>query len=118
MPYGLLYDMTFSTIDERRKNPDARYDLIAHWFKAHEEHPERLSMRNIEAHTFQAVGAGSDTVSTALQSFVYHIIRSPEGNHWQRIRDEIVSFLLILGWPRLATNTENVASCAARRKMQ
>ncbi|ETS77916.1 hypothetical protein PFICI_09978 [Pestalotiopsis fici W106-1] len=89
MPYGLLYDMTFSTIDERRKNPDARYDLIAHWFKVHEEHPERLSMRNIEAHTFQAVGAGSDTVSTALQSFVYHIIRNPEGNHWQRIRDEI-----------------------------
>ncbi|KAH6659961.1 cytochrome P450 [Truncatella angustata] len=89
MPYGHMYDVTFTAIDQRRKNPDARYDLIAHWLKQHEEHPERLSMRNIEAHSFQAVGAGSDTVSSGLQSFVYHIIRNPEGRHWQKCRDEI-----------------------------
>ncbi|KAI1848539.1 hypothetical protein JX265_013787 [Neoarthrinium moseri] len=89
MPYGLFYNTTFKAVDQRRKNPDARYDLIAHWFKTHEEHPERLSIRNIEAHTFQAVGAGSDTVSTGLQSFIYHIIKNPEGQHWQRVRAEI-----------------------------
>ncbi|KAK6218188.1 hypothetical protein LQW54_002941 [Pestalotiopsis sp. IQ-011] len=91
MPHGHLYDVTLNTIEKRRENPDARFDLIAHWFKVHKEHPERLSMKNIEAHTFQAVGAGSDTVSTALQSLVYHIIRNPEGNHWQRVRNEIQS---------------------------
>lgn len=33
------------------------------------------------------LGAGSDTVSCGLQSFVYHLLRHPDG--WQRIRDEI-----------------------------
>ncbi|KAK9773521.1 putative Cytochrome P450 [Seiridium cardinale] len=89
MPHNHLFEVTFGAVEERRKNPDARYDLIAHWLKVHEEHPERLSMKNIEAHSFQAVGAGSDTISSGLQSFVYHIIRTPEGKHWQRCRDEI-----------------------------
>jgi cytochrome P450 len=91
MPYGHLYDTTFKAIDQRRKNPDARYDLIEHWFKTHDEHPERLTIRHIEAHAFQAVGAGSDTVSAGLQSFVYHIIRNTEIDHWQMVRAEIVS---------------------------
>lgn len=33
------------------------------------------------------VGAGSDTVSSALQSFVYHMIRHPTA--WARVRREI-----------------------------
>lgn len=89
MPYGHIFDTVFKTIAQRRSNPDARYDCLAHWLKSHEENPARLTMKDIEGHTYQVIGAGSDTVSSCLQSFVYFIIRSPEGDHWQHIRDEI-----------------------------
>lgn len=93
MPYGHIFDTVFKTIAQRRSNPDARYDCLAHWLKSHEENPARLTMKDIEGHTYQVIGAGSDTVSSCLQSFVYFIIRSPEGDHWQHIRDEIVSLV-------------------------
>src|SRR5690606_28307057 len=66
---------------------DARFDLIAHWFRMLKEHPDRLTLRDVHAQTTSAVGAGADTVSCALQSFIYHMLRHPTA--WARVRDEI-----------------------------
>lgn len=43
--------------------------------------------REIQSAASNTVAAGSDTVGTGLQSFVYHMIRRPE--LWKRVRDEI-----------------------------
>lgn len=87
MPMGHLFDTTMTALKERERNQDARFDLIAHWFRMLKEHPDRLTLRDVHAQTTSAVGAGADTVSCALQSFIYHMLRHPTA--WARVRDEI-----------------------------
>lgn len=74
-PTTLLRRTALATLAERQKNPDARFDVVAHWFKYLELHPDRTTFRNIEAQTTTNLGAGSDTVSCALQSAIYHMVR-------------------------------------------
>ncbi|KAK8014602.1 hypothetical protein PG990_007898 [Apiospora arundinis] len=91
MPMGHLFDTTMSALAERRKNPDARADLAAHWFKglekAEQDGSKLFNLRCLQSFATANVGAGSDTVSAGLQSFVYHLLRHPTG--WGRIADEI-----------------------------
>jgi cytochrome P450 len=87
MPMGHLFNTALKAIGERQKNDDARFDILAHWFRMLAQHPERMTLRDIYAQATTTVGAGADTVSCALQSFVYHMIRHPTA--WQRARAEI-----------------------------
>lgn len=87
MPMGHLFDTTMKAIGERVRNQDARFDLIAHWFKMLAQHPERMKLRDIHAQATTSVGAGADTVSCGLQSFIYHMLRHPTA--WGRVRAEI-----------------------------
>lgn len=74
LPMGHLYDTTMTALKERQKNPDARPDLAGHWFrgldKARKDGSRLFNQRCLEAFATAKVGAGSDTVSTGLQSFV------------------------------------------------
>ncbi len=87
MPMGHLFNTTMKAINERERNPDARFDLAAHWFKTLAQHPERMHLRDIHAQATTSVGAGADTVSCGLQAFVYHMLRHPTA--WARVRAEI-----------------------------
>ncbi|KAK8116160.1 hypothetical protein PG984_012662 [Apiospora sp. TS-2023a] len=91
LPMGHLFDTTMAALAERRQNPDARADLASHWFrgldKAEKEGSRLFDLRCLQSFATANVGAGSDTVSAGLQSFVYHLLRHPTG--WQRIADEI-----------------------------
>lgn len=89
MPMGHLFNTTLRAITSRQHNQDARFDIAAHWFRTHAAHPDRLSLRDIHAQATTNVGAGADTVSCALQSFVYHMIRHRDA--WRRARAEIDS---------------------------
>ncbi|RYP60698.1 hypothetical protein DL769_008002 [Monosporascus sp. CRB-8-3] len=85
LPTGFIFDRTMSIIEERLNNEDARYDIMAHWLKQKKE--GRLTTRDIQAQATATTAAGGDTVSAALQSFVYHMIRLPGA--WERARAEI-----------------------------
>lgn len=87
LPMGHLFETTKKAVKDREGNYDAHFDAISHWFKQHDKTPEQLTVREIHTHALAAVGAGSDTVASALQSFVYHMIRHPSA--WQKARDEI-----------------------------
>lgn len=87
LPWGHLFNTAFRALAERRASPDARFDVVAHWLRTAAEHPDRLTERDILANATANVGAGSDTVSCAAQSFLYHMTRRPE--LWRRARDEI-----------------------------
>ncbi|PGG99925.1 hypothetical protein AJ79_08362 [Helicocarpus griseus UAMH5409] len=86
-PWGHLIDTAMTAIKERQKNPDARLDAVAHWFRMLQQNPDRMQLHEIHSAAFNAVAAGNETVSTALQSFVYYMIRHP--NAWERARAEI-----------------------------
>lgn len=87
-PGSMLFRHALETLLERQKNPDARFDVVAHWFRYLNQHPDRTNFRNIEAQTTMNVGAGSDTVSCGLQSTIYHMVRDPRT--WQVARAEIL----------------------------
>lgn len=91
LPMGHLFDTTMTALKERQKNPDARPDLVGHWFrgleKAKKDKSRLFNQRCLESFATANVGAGSDTVSAGLQSFVYHLLRVPGG--WRRAQDEI-----------------------------
>lgn len=87
LPWGHLFNTAFAALTERRANPDARFDVVAHWLRTAARHPDRLTDRDIVANATANVGAGSDTVSCALQAFVYHMARNPV--LWARARAEI-----------------------------
>ncbi|KAK8007096.1 hypothetical protein PG989_001086 [Apiospora arundinis] len=87
LPTNYLAVTSNKALDARKQNQDARFDFVAHWLKTHEQNPDKLSYRDVQSAVMANVGAGSDTVSCALQSFVYHMIRCPEA--WDRLRQEI-----------------------------
>ncbi|KAH8649346.1 cytochrome P450 [Xylariales sp. PMI_506] len=87
LPLGHLFNTAMKAVKERESNPDARFDMLVHWFKFLKEHPDRMTLRDIHAMVTINVGAGSDSISGGLPTFVYHLIRNPPA--WQRVRDEI-----------------------------
>ncbi|KUI60660.1 Pisatin demethylase [Cytospora mali] len=87
LPWGHLFNTASTALNKRKENPDARFDIVAHWLRTSAQHPDKLTERDILANTTANVGAGSDTVSCAVQSFLYHMVRNPKA--WQRAREEI-----------------------------
>lgn len=87
LPTGFLFKTAMAAVAERQKNPDSRYDVVAHWLRTMQEHPERLTTNDLHANLITNVGAGSDATSSSLQSFVYHMTRHPAC--WARARAEI-----------------------------
>ncbi|KAI1336932.1 cytochrome P450 [Xylariaceae sp. FL0016] len=93
LPVGHIINTSKAAIDERRKDPDAKFDMCSHWFKGlkkaeNEKYPD-FNERHLLSAAVANLGAGSDTVSCGLQTFVYHLSRQPE--RWQRLREEIES---------------------------
>ncbi|KAK0751851.1 benzoate 4-monooxygenase cytochrome P450 [Schizothecium vesticola] len=86
-PWGHLIDTAMSAIAERRRNPDARFDALAHWLRVHDADPKRMPLHEVNSAAFNAIAAGNETVSTALQAFVYFMIRHPDA--WARCRAEV-----------------------------
>lgn len=63
LPMGYMFNTAMETLRQRKKDPDARFDIIAHWLRTHQESPNLLSYREVEAQTATTLGAGSDTLS-------------------------------------------------------
>jgi len=87
LPMGHVFNTAMKAVDERQKNAEARFDIVAHWFRTLEQAPDRLSIRNIHAQATNNIGAGADTVSCSIQAFIYFLMRRPES--LRRVREEI-----------------------------
>ncbi|KAK7917833.1 cytochrome P450 [Apiospora marii] len=87
LPMGHLFNTTRRAVDERQQSADARWDILASWLQQMRQYPDHMDMNIIHTQATSLVGAGSGTVSSALQSFVYHMIRHPTA--WNRVRGEI-----------------------------
>ncbi|CAF3598247.1 hypothetical protein HG531_012106 [Fusarium graminearum] len=87
MPMGHLFNTTAAVLANREKNHDVRYDAVSYWFNQHSQHPDKLTIREINTQALAAVGAGSDTVAAGIQSFIYYMIRHP--NAWARAQTEV-----------------------------
>lgn len=89
LPLGINMQTAMESLNKRQKDPDARFDIVAHWLRYLEQHPDRTMFRNVQTQTAANIGAGSDTVSCGLQSTLYYMVRHPET--WARARAEITA---------------------------
>lgn len=85
LPFKLIFVTAINAIAEREKNPDAGYDILTHWFDALKQ--GKVTLRDVQAQTTLGVTAGTDAMSTGLQSFVYYMVRRPDT--WRECREEI-----------------------------
>jgi hypothetical protein len=76
-PSNHIFDTALLAVDARKKNPDARKDMMEQWLRAQRAHPDRMEEKELLAGAVVNVGAGADTISTTLQSFFYHLLRNP-----------------------------------------
>lgn len=63
LPMGHLFHFSKTVLEERKMNPDSRFDIVAHWLREQQNHPDKLTDREVEAQATVSVAAGSDTVS-------------------------------------------------------
>ncbi|RYC59107.1 hypothetical protein CHU98_g7099 [Xylaria longipes] len=89
-PMGYLGDLSQGALQERHDDPFDHPDVVNMWFQNYRKHPDRVSFKDIQSANAVVIGAGSDTVSCAVQSFIYHLIRHPE--KLQKARDEIAYY--------------------------
>ncbi|KAK8052450.1 hypothetical protein PG993_003835 [Apiospora rasikravindrae] len=88
VPWGHIINTAMSAIKARQANPDGRFDASSHWFRMLKQNPGRMDRHEIDSAAFNAVAAGSDTVSSGIQAFLYYMIRHPDA--WQRARQEML----------------------------
>ncbi|KAJ2986631.1 hypothetical protein NUW58_g4933 [Xylaria curta] len=77
-PMGYLGDLSQGALQERRDDPTDHPDVVNLWFENHRKHPDRVSFKDMQSANATVIGAGSDTISCATQSFIYHLLRHPE----------------------------------------
>ncbi|KAL2288555.1 hypothetical protein FJTKL_03920 [Diaporthe vaccinii] len=79
LPLGHVFNTTMTAVKEREKNFDtnSQFVIVDHWLRTLRQQPDRLHVRNVYAQATNNVGAGADTVNSALQSFFYHLLRNP-----------------------------------------
>jgi cytochrome P450 len=86
-PSQHIFDTVSRAVASRKKNTEARTDMMEHWMQAQAAHPERFGETEIQAVASATVGAGADTVSATLQAFWYYLLRKPED--LARVRAEV-----------------------------
>jgi cytochrome P450 len=86
-PSNHIFDTALAAVDERKKNPDVRKDMMEQWLQTRRDHPDRMEEKELLAASVVNVGAGADTISTSLQSFFYHLLRNPEA--MAKVRAEV-----------------------------
>ncbi|KAL4733347.1 cytochrome P450 [Aspergillus similis] len=89
LPNNHVFDTTMAALRRRETNPHARNDMVEHWKRTLKEHPDQMTITHLQAVATATVGAGADTISAALQSFVYHMLRKPQC--MEKLRAEIAA---------------------------
>ena len=89
LPFRLIFVTALNAIAEREntnQSQDAKQqDILTQWFASLDQ--GKITLRDVQAQTTLGVLAGTDAMSTGLQSFVYHMIRHETA--WKRSREEI-----------------------------
>ncbi|CZS96692.1 related to cytochrome P450 oxidoreductase [Rhynchosporium graminicola] len=73
-----VFDTCMAAIKSRSQNPEVRKDMLEQWKDQLAKYPNRMDEIEILTNAVGNLGAGSDTVSSVLQGFVYYMISDPE----------------------------------------
>ena len=83
------YKICVATVNERMTNTEARADMMEHWMRTREMHPDRMGEKEAFCAAAANLGAGGDTVAITLQAFFYLLLKNPFC--LRRLREELDS---------------------------
>ena len=86
-PLKHVFQTAEKAIISREITQTCQADMMGVWRDVFEKHPERMLEREIHSAAIGNVGAGSDTVSTQLQAFMYNLLHNQ--GCMARLREEI-----------------------------
>lgn len=86
-PSSHIFDTCLAAIENRKRNPEARNDMMQRWLDVRAKYPDRMAETEILAAAVANIGAGAETVGAAAQAVVYYLLRYPE--YLGRLRGEI-----------------------------
>jgi cytochrome P450 len=86
-PSSHIFDTCLAAIDERKRNPEIRNDMMQRWLDVRAKYPDRMAENELLAAAVGNVGAGADTVGATAQALIYYLLRHPE--YLRRVREEI-----------------------------
>ncbi|CAL3962652.1 hypothetical protein PZA11_000249 [Diplocarpon coronariae] len=69
-----VFDTCMAAIKSRSQNTEVRKDMLEQWKLQLAKRPDRMDEIEILTNAVGNLGAGSDTVSSVLQAFVYHLL--------------------------------------------
>ena len=49
LPSTYVVRRALGGLQARAQNPSARWDYVAHWLRTHEKHPDRLTLKDVQA---------------------------------------------------------------------
>ncbi|KAK3385172.1 cytochrome P450 [Podospora didyma] len=91
LPFRLVFVTAMDAIAERHARKvdtnDNDPDILTLWLQALAD--GKVTLRDVQGQTTLGIVAGTDAMSTGLQTFVYHTMRHPTA--WQRCRDEVAA---------------------------
>ncbi|CAI7596651.1 unnamed protein product, partial [Penicillium pancosmium] len=82
-----IFDTCLAAIDERKRNPEIRNDMMQRWLDVRAKYPDRMAENELLAAAVGNVGAGADTVGATAQALIYYLLRHLE--YLRRVREEI-----------------------------
>ena len=86
-PSRHIFETVLSAVNSRKEKPDSHSDMLEQWNKNYKVHPERMEEREILAVASMTTIAGSETMTGALESVFYFLLRHPQ--HLKVLQEEL-----------------------------
>ena len=104
-PKEHTFDTTIKAVAARKKNPEARADMMEQWMSHQARHPDRMTEHDVLTAAISNLGAGGGTVGSVLQAFFYLLLKE-NPVHLKRLREEIDTASAARTLSRVVSNAE------------
>ncbi|PLB44553.1 cytochrome P450 [Aspergillus steynii IBT 23096] len=88
-PHAHIFETVSAAVEKRKGKAGLKNDMVSQWISNHQKWPERMEEREILAVAGMTTIAGSETMTGALASFFYFLLKNPEC--MERLKGELRS---------------------------
>ena len=87
-PKEHTFNTTLKAIAARKKDVEARADMMEQWMGQQARYPDRMTEKDVLCAAISTLGAGGETTGSILQAFFYFLLKEDPA-HLRRLRKEI-----------------------------
>lgn len=87
-PKEHTFNTTLKATAARKKDTEARIDMMEQWMGQQARHPDRMTEHDVLCAAISTIGAGGETTGSVLQAFFYYLLKE-DPVHLRRLREEI-----------------------------